>query len=188
LTLRIEGNYIETIRISPDGSSMDPAEKEPFHAILNRVVQNRTRELGTSPPRLAERLGPDYRTFMYWLAGERKFPAELLPALCIALDDYKLLDELEREVGRVAYRIPDGAHSHNFEDVKVVQELIKEVGGALEELSRTLEDGVVEKHELDKTLPELDDVIRVCARLKHWLERRHEADFPKHPRPAHPHF
>lgn len=168
---------------------MDPSTKEPFHALLNRVVQNRTRDLGTSPAKLAEHLGPDYRTFMYWLAGDRKFPAELLPALCTALDNYELMDLLEREVGRVAYRVPDGTHSHNTEDVRVVQRLVREVGGALEELSRTLEDGIVEKHELDRTLPELDDVIRECARLKHWLEKRHHADFKKHQlRPAHSGF
>jgi hypothetical protein len=162
---------------------MDLLKKEPFHAVLNRVVQNRTQEMGTSPPKLAERLGPDYRTFMYWLSGERKFPAELLPPLCAALDNYALLDFLETEVGRVAYRIPDGAHSHNAEDVRVVQRLVKEVGEALEELAKTLDDGIVEKHELDRTLPALDDVIRECARLKHWLDRRHQADMQRKPPP-----
>ena len=44
-----------------------------------------------------------------------------------------------------------------------------------------MEDGIVEAHELDETLPELDDVIRECARLKHWLQRRHRADFPNGP-------
>ncbi len=162
---------------------MESVNTEPFHGLLNRVVQ-----AGKRPaPKLADDLGPDYRTFMYWLEGKRKLPAELLPALCIALENYELLDWLEREVGRVAYRIPDGTHTQNLEDVRAVQGLIKEVGGALEELSRTLEDGIVEKHEVDKTLPELDDVIRECARLKHWLERRHEADFPKHPRPVYSH-
>jgi hypothetical protein len=45
-------------------------------------------------------------------------------------------------------------------------------------ISQTLEDGIVERHELNETLPALDDVIRECVRLKHWLERRHQKDFP----------
>jgi len=63
-----------------------------------------------------------------------------------------------------------------LEDVKAIQGLIKEVGEALESLAETLEDGIVEKHELEKTIPELDDVIRECARLKHWLHYHYRAD------------
>jgi hypothetical protein len=159
---------------------MEPlTSKEPFHATLCRVVQNRTRALGTSPPKLAAILGPDYRSFMYWLEGQRKFPAELLPKLCRELEDYELLNRLETEAGRVAYRIPEIAHLHNTGDVRVVQRLVKEVSDALQELANTLEDGIVEKHELDKTVSELDDVIRECAHLKHWLGERHQADFRK---------
>ncbi len=161
---------------------MEPAAtREAFHAILCRVVQNRTQQLGTSVPKLAEKMGIQYRKFMYWLEGEWKFPAELLPQLCIELQNYALLDALEREAGRVAYHLPDAHHAHSAADVRAVQRLVKEVGEALEALANTLEDGIVEKHELDKTLPELDDVIRECVRLKHWLEKRHEADFPKKP-------
>jgi hypothetical protein len=154
------------------------AKKERFSELLSRVVQDRTSNLGISTRSLADKLGTDYRSFMYWLEGERKFPAELVPPLCIALGDYRLLDELETEAGRVAYHVPEVAHLHNAQDVRAIQQLVKEVGGALESLSRTLEDGIVEAHELDETLPELDDVIRECARLKHWLLRRHHADFP----------
>jgi len=39
-----------------------------------------------------------------------------------------------------------------------------------------LEDGIVTEAELRKTIPELDDVIRECAHLKHWLEQRWRAD------------
>ena len=151
---------------------------QAFHEILSRVVQNRTRELGTSPPKLAAKLGPDYRSFMYWLEGERRFPAELLPKLCMELEDYELLDTLEHEVSRVAYRIPDITHLRELHDVRAVQRLVMEVGEALNEMARTLEDGIVEKHELDRTVAELNDVIRECAHLKHWLEARHRKDFP----------
>ncbi len=155
---------------------------EPFRGLLIRVVGQETEKLKISTRTLAETLGPGYRSFMYWLEGRSKFPAEFLPKLCTVLGNYELLDLLEREAGRIAYPVPELAHLENLEDVRAVQRLVKEVGEALESLSKTLEDGIVEKHELDDTIPALDDVIRECARLKHWLHKRHHADFPKgHP-------
>ena len=150
--------------------------EEPFHAILCRVVQTRTHELRTSPPKLAERLGPDYRSFMYWLEGQRKFPAELLPKLCTELQDFELMDVLERQAGRVAFPVPSINALTGINDIKAMQSLVKEVGEALESLASTLEDGIVTEGELKETLPKLDDVIRECAHLKHWLERRHLAE------------
>lgn len=145
---------------------------EPFHASLSRIVQTRTAALETTPPKLADKLGHNYRGFMYWLEGERKFPAELLPALCLALGDFELLDILERQAGRVAFRVPTISPHLGVSDLKVTQRLVREVGEALEVLAATLEDGIVTEAELKKTIPELDDVIRECAHLKHWLEHR----------------
>lgn len=151
-------------------------QDEPFHGVLNRVVQERTRVLRTSPPKLAEKLGPDYRTFMYWLEGKRKFPAELLPKLCMALDDYQLMDMLDREAGRIAFRVPVPSKQVSIDDVKATQRLVKEVGEALESLANTLEDGIVTASELKRTLPELEDVIRECVHLQHWLRERWRTD------------
>lgn len=155
---------------------MPLTEAEPFHATLCRVVQKRTQELQISPPKLADKLGPNYRSFMYWLEGDRKFPAELLPKLCLELADYELLDILERQAGRVAFRVPTVSAHIGLDDLKATQRLIKEVGEALEVLANTLEDGVVTETELKKAIPELDDVIRECAHLKHWLEHRWHTD------------
>ena len=152
---------------------MNSRAEEPFHALLCRVVQTRTHELRTSVPKLAEKLGPDYRSFMYWLEGQRKFPAELLPQLCTELQDYELLDILERQAGRVAFRVPSITTPSGIDDLRAMQALVKEVGEALESLASTLEDGIVTATELKQTIPKLDDVIRECAHLKHWLERRH---------------
>jgi hypothetical protein len=156
---------------------MQPEMTQPFDVILKRVVDERTRELEISPKQISERLGPDYRSLMHWLKGDRWFPAELLPKLCLELKDFSLLDELEHQVGRVAYPVPQSEHFAHMEDVQAIQRLIKEVGEAISALARTLEDGIVEQRELDETLPELDDVIRECARLKHWLRERHKGDF-----------
>jgi hypothetical protein len=97
---------------------------------------------------------------MYWLERERKFPAELLPKLCVELGDYELMDILECQAGRVAFRVPNISPRTCISDLKATQRLIKEVGDALEVLAATLEDGIVKEAELKKTIPELDDVIR----------------------------
>jgi hypothetical protein len=155
---------------------MIPSHLDPFLIALHRVVTARTKEMGMSHGDLAKRVGSHYRSFSYWLDGQRKFPADLLAELCVALENYELLDMLERQVGRVAYPVPKIDKLPKVEDVRTVQRLVKEVGEALESLAETLEDGIVEKHELDKTIPELDDVIRECARLKHWLHEHYRAD------------
>jgi len=153
----------------------DPS-KEPFLLALDRVVRRRSKEKQVSLRELAQTLGPNYRVFSYWLNGQRKFPADLVPHLCNALEDYEPLDVLEQQAGRVAYHIPKIEALPKMEDVKAIQRLVKEVGEALQSLAVTLEDGIVEQHELDKTIPELDDVIRECAHLKHWLREHHRAD------------
>jgi hypothetical protein len=58
----------------------------------------------------------------------------------------------------------------------VVRSLIKEVGEALQVLGKTLEDDKVEDHEYPEAIREIDDVIRECAKLKHWLKDRLELD------------
>jgi len=149
---------------------------DPFLAVLDQVVRRRANCPPISDGELAKQLGLHPRVFSYWLNGDRKFPAELVARLCIALNNYDLLDFFEHQVGRVAYAIPKIDKLPKMEDVKAIQSLVKEVGEALESLAATLEDGIVEKHELEKTVPALDDVIRECARLKHWLHERHRAD------------
>jgi len=153
----------------------DP-EREPFLLALDRVVRRRAKEKQKSLHELAQTLGPNYRMFSYWLNGQRKFPADILPHLCNELEDYELLDVLEQQAGRVAYSVPKIDVLPKIEDVRAVQRLVKEVGEALNSLAKTLEDGVVEKRELDETIPELDDVIRECAHLKHWLQEHYRAD------------
>jgi len=155
---------------------MDSSYQDPFLVTFDRVVHERTKALNMTCGQLAEKLGPHRRSFSYWLDGQRKFPADLLPRLCLALDNCELLDFLEQQVGRVGYPVPKIDKLPKIEDVKAVQALVKEVGKALESLAKTLEDGIVEKYELEETIPKLDDVIRECARLKHWLDAHYKAD------------
>jgi len=40
---------------------------------------------------LAQQLGTNYRSLMYWLRGDRPIPAELLPRICVLLKNSKRL-------------------------------------------------------------------------------------------------
>jgi len=118
---------------------------------------------------LAQQLGVSYRSLMYWLRGERPFPAHLLPAICTLVGNYEALDFLESQAGRVAFKIPDPRVSLEKELV-AVSNLIRDVGEALESVAETLADGVVEESELKVTIPKIEAVIQECASLKYLLE------------------
>jgi hypothetical protein len=93
---------------------------------------------------LAQQLGTNYRSLMYWLRGDRPLPAHFLPRICTILGNYEALDFLESQAGRVAFKIPDPCVSLEKELV-AVSNLIREVGEALESVAETLADGVVEE-------------------------------------------
>lgn len=122
---------------------------------------------------LAQQLGTNYRSFMYWLRGERHLPAYLLPRICVLLKNYEPLDLLESQAGRVAFKIPDPKQTSE-EEFRAISALIKDVGEALESIANTLADGVVEERELATTIPKLEAVIQECASLKYWLENLHK--------------
>jgi hypothetical protein len=133
--------------------------------LLDRKGQGKVDRKG-----LAAELGVHYRSLSYWLSADRSLPAEYLPGICNATADYTLLDVLEREVGRVSFKLPTVADKGSGETLVQVQQLIKSVGRALESVAETLQDGVVEDRELEVTLPKLDEVIRQCILLRHLLE------------------
>lgn len=118
---------------------------------------------------LAQQLGTNYRSLMYWLRGDRPLPAYLLPRICVLLKDYQPLDFLESQAGRVAFKIPDPKHTSEKEFL-VISNLIRDIGQALESIADTLADGVVDEHELTTTIPKLETVIQECASVKYLLE------------------
>jgi hypothetical protein len=118
---------------------------------------------------LAQQLGTNYRSLMYWLRGERPLPANLLPRICVLLSNYEALDFLESQAGRVAFKLPEPDMTLERELV-AVSRLIRDVGEALESVAETLADGVVEESELRATIPKLEAVIQECASLKYLLE------------------
>ena len=118
---------------------------------------------------LAQQLGTNYRSLMYWIRGDRLLPAYLLPRICTILHNYEPLDLLESQAGRVAFKIPDPKQPSE-EEFKAISNLIKDVGSALESIANTMADGIVEEDELKTTIPKLEAVIQQCASLKYWME------------------
>jgi len=118
---------------------------------------------------LAQQLGTNYRSLMYWMRGDRHLPAYLLPRICTLLGNYEALDLLESQTGRVAFKIPDPKQTSE-EEFKAISNLIRDVGVALESIANTMADGIVEEGELMTTIPKLEAVIQECASLKYWLE------------------
>ena len=134
--------------------------------VLSQVVEARA-EYDTRL--LAQQLGTNYRSLMYWLRGDRPIPAELLPKVCTLLKNFDALDVLESQAGRVAFKIPDPQETSGKEFL-VISKLMKDVGSALESIANTLADGIVEESELNATVPKLEAVIRECASVKYLLE------------------
>lgn len=141
-----------------------PAEE--LASILSRAVETKAEY---DIRLLAQQLGTNYRSLMYWLRGDRPLPAHLLPKICALLRNYEALDFLESQIGRVAFKIPDPRIPLDKE-MLAVSRLIKDVGEALESVAETLADGVVEERELRITIPKIDAVIQECASLKYLLE------------------
>ena len=140
----------------------------PSHlpSILSRVVETKA---DYDIRLLAQQLGTNYRSLMYWLRGERNMPAYLLPRICTLLGNYEALDYLESQAGRVAFKLPDPKMTLEKE-LLAISNLIREVGEALESVAETLADGIVEESELKSTVPKLESVIQECASLKYLLE------------------
>ena len=135
-------------------------------SILSRVVETKAEY---DIRLLAQQLGTNYRSLMYWLRGERQMPAHLLPRMCMLLGNYEALDFLESQAGRVAFKLPNPGITLDQELV-AVSHLIREVGEALESVAETLADGIVEENELRTTIPKLEAVIQECASLRYLLE------------------
>src|SRR5690242_11780967 len=63
-------------------------------SILSRVVEKKAEY---DIRLLAQQLGTNYRSLMYWLRGDRPLPAHLLPQICTLLNSFEPLDHLESQ-------------------------------------------------------------------------------------------
>ena len=139
---------------------------DELSSLLSRVIEAKSEY---DVRLLAQQLGTNYRSLMYWLRGERHVPAYLVPRICVLLKNYEALDSLESQAGRVGFKIPDSRLTSQ-QELLAVSNLLKEMGEALESVAETLADGTVEEGELRITIPKLEGVIQECASLKYLLE------------------
>jgi len=62
-----------------------PVPPKTLHSVLSEVVEAKAEyDLRL----LAQQLGTNYRSLMYWLRGDRHVPAYLLPRICVLLRNY----------------------------------------------------------------------------------------------------
>jgi len=148
---------------------MEAANDESLRDLMRRLLNDPAKKLDMHL--VAKQLGVSYRVLMYYFGNDpnRRFPAELLPGFCEIVQDYEPLDFIERQAGRVGYRIPPVSQSEAAQMLNIGQ-LAKESTEAIAALYRTIEHGIVEKREAAKAIAELDDAIRQCVRLRHWLK------------------
>ena len=98
--------------------------EENLSSVLSRAVESKAEY---DIRLLAQQLGTNYRSLMYWLRGERQFPASLLPQICLLLKTYEPLDFLESQAGRIGFKIPDSQLTSDKE-ILAVSGLLREVG------------------------------------------------------------
>jgi hypothetical protein len=74
-------------------------------SILSRVVETKAEY---DIRLLAQQLGTNYRSLMYWLRGERQVPAHLSCQANVRASGVIMrpLDFLESQAGRVAFKLP----------------------------------------------------------------------------------
>jgi hypothetical protein len=159
--------------------------KYEVSSLLGAAIKKSNREgklkLSQTQSSLGKHLGVGPRTIRNWTSGVKNLskpvPAYVVPLICKALKNYEAMNRLENAAGRIAYVVPDpGLDKIAIHDVRAIQQLTKEVSEALGALADTLKDGIVTNKELKATIPELDDVIKECAKLKHWLTERNQRD------------
>jgi hypothetical protein len=147
---------------------MARSNNETLRDLMRRLLNDPVKRLDKHI--VATQLGVSYRVLMHYFGGDpdRRFPAELLPKFCEIVGDYRPLDFLEQEAGRMAFTLP-AIEQSEAEQMLEAAKLMKESTEAITAFYKTIEDGRIEERESDATIAELDDVIQHCARLKHWL-------------------
>jgi hypothetical protein len=156
---------------------MTLANDDTLRDLMRRLLNDPAKKLDKHL--VATQLGVSYRVLMHYFGNnpERRFPAELLPKFCEIVGDHGPLDFVEQEAGRMAFTLPPIDQSET-EQVMGIGKLMKEASEAVAVLSKTIQDGVVDKREAEHTIAEIDDVIRHCAELRHWLQQGNRVGLP----------
>ncbi len=86
-------------------------------------------------------------------------------AMLLATKDFRILDELEKDCGRVAYRLPDFSKVGDAALLEIFARMMKEIGDLGQRFTEALNDGNFSKEEAVRIRKESNDVLAVVMEL-----------------------
>ena len=125
-----------------------------------------------NPKAIAEELNKPYSTFMREINPNdqgAKFGVTELVLVTRITSDFTALDQIERQLGRVAFKVPTALPSHK-EINKEINATIKEFSDLLQEITISMEDGTITGEELDRCRKEAYELIQQTTVLVRVLE------------------
>ncbi len=118
---------------------------------------------------IAERLGVRYGYLLDAANPDREdtqFQARLVVPLTVLTGRYDLMDYLEREVGRVAFAVPQSPAGEHADLFTALAEAMRELGEDAERLRLAVDDGTITSDEAEAFEHEADETIAAIARMK----------------------
>ncbi len=120
-------------------------------------------------PTLAERLGVRLGYLCDAANPDRdtaQFQARLIVPITLLTGDFTMLDYLEREVGRVAFAVPQSPAGEHADLFTALAEAMRELGEDAESLRIAVDDGTITSEEAEAFEREADETIAAIARMK----------------------
>jgi len=147
-----------------------PHVRGKFRDVLRKILDDPA--CGYDQKLIADKLGTDYRQLRYFITGgeERHLPAEMVVPLCKHLNDFRLLDFLELQAGRLAFARPD-IHHLGVSDITEFHKLLEDAMEAVRTGSVSLRDNRIDEAEAHAIIEKLDAVIRRCVQVRLLVER-----------------
>jgi hypothetical protein len=87
-----------------------------------------------------------------------------------AVTDFEPLNYIEETFGRTAFFIPRLNADDPAPIMKLVAKISKEFGETVQEVAKALEDGVLDKKEIQRCRKENNDLIKACVEMNAYLE------------------
>lgn len=106
--------------------------------------------------------------------GPVAMPAWAVPALCEETGKYTVLDALEQQVGRVAFRIPRVTSVHR-DVLEQIAHVTRETADVLTSSSQSLADGELTAEEVTQIEKQIDENIAALAAYRALLRQKVEA-------------
>lgn len=103
------------------------------------------------------------------LATGCRFPLKKLARLIQVTGDYRVLDHIEAQVGRVAFNVPDKAPGQELVH-RQLSKSITEFGELIQAVGDSIQDGTITRPERERCKKEGYDLIQAVALLLHMLK------------------